>query len=67
MRATLGNPLNVVIWLRDDLKAAGYRLKAGDVISVGSFSPLTPPKAGQTITVTYDGLVKPASVRVKFQ
>ena len=65
--AVLGNPLNVVIWLRDDLKAAGYRLKAGDLISVGSISPLSPPKPGQTITITNHGLVKPASVRVKFQ
>jgi 2-keto-4-pentenoate hydratase len=65
--ATLGNPLNVVVWLVGDLKKAGYKLKAGDLISVGSFSPLVPPKPGQTVSVTYEGLAQPATVRVTFQ
>lgn len=65
--ATLGNPLNVVVWLVEDLKKSGYRLKAGDLISVGSFSPLVPLKAGQTIAVRYEGLSRPSTVRVTFK
>jgi 2-keto-4-pentenoate hydratase len=32
------------------LEKGGHELKAGDLISVGSFSPLVPLKAGQTVT-----------------
>jgi hypothetical protein len=53
--ATLGNPLNAVVWLVEDLAKAGRKLSAGDLISVGSFTPLTPPKAGQAISVRYGG------------
>jgi 2-keto-4-pentenoate hydratase len=38
----LGSPLNVATWISRDLAVSGTRLKAGDLISVGSFSPLTP-------------------------
>ena len=65
--ATLGNPLNVVVWLIGDPKKAGHRLKAGHLISVGSFSPLVPPKPGQTVSVSYDGLGERATVTVNFQ
>ena len=65
--ATLGNPMNVVSWLIGDLKKAGHRLKAGDLISIGSFSPLVPVKAGQTVSVTYEGMAQPATVKVTFQ
>jgi len=65
--ATLGNPLNAVTWLVSDLAASGRKLKAGDVISVGSFSPLLPPKAGSTVTVRYDGLPGNPKVSVTFE
>lgn len=51
----LGHPLNTVLWLAQDLNAAGVRLKAGDLLSLGSFSPLAAPKPGQTVTVRYEG------------
>lgn len=65
--ATLGNPLNAVTWLVSDLAAGGRKLKAGDVISVGSFSPLLPPKAGTTITVRYEGLPGNPKVSATFE
>lgn len=52
----LGHPLNAVLWLVKDLNTAGIRLKAGDLLSLGSFSPLATPKAGQTVVVRYEGL-----------
>jgi len=54
--ALLGHPLNPVLWLISDLAATGEKLKAGDLISLGSFARPQPPRAGQTVTVRYDGL-----------
>lgn len=65
--ATLGNPLNSVIWLVQDLTKSGRKLAAGDLISVGSFSPLTPPKPGQQITVRYEGFAGTPKVSVQFE
>ncbi len=65
--ATLGNPLNAVIWLAGDLAASGKRLRAGDLVSVGSFSPLLPPKAGQAIQVRYEGLPGTPKVSMSFE
>lgn len=63
----LNNPLNVVLWIADSLKAEGKTLKNGDLLSLGSFSGLLPPKAGSTITVRYTGLTPdPADVTVTF-
>lgn len=65
--ATLGNPLNSVVWLVQDLAKSGRKLAAGDLISVGSFSPLTPPKPGQQITVRYEGFAGTPKVSVQFE
>lgn len=65
--ATLGTPLNAVLWLISDLVESGRRLRAGDLISVGSFSPLTPPQPGQTVIVRYEGLPGTPRVSVVFE
>lgn len=65
--ATLGNPLNAVVWLVQDLAKSGRALAAGDLISVGSFTPLTPPKSGQEVTVRYEGLPGTPKATVRFQ
>jgi len=64
--AALGNPLNAVIWLAGDLARSGRKLKAGDLVSVGSFTPLTPPKPGQTISVRYEGIPGTPKASVTF-
>jgi len=65
--ALLGHPLNPVLWLIKDLAATGAKLKAGDLISLGSFARPEPPKPGQTITVNYAGLPEgPVKVSVSF-
>jgi 2-keto-4-pentenoate hydratase len=51
----LDQPLNAVLWLREELRRRGQQLKAGDVISLGSLKALPPPP-GQVITVRYEGL-----------
>ncbi|HYE42085.1 MAG TPA: hypothetical protein VEA15_01725 [Caulobacteraceae bacterium] len=63
----LGHPLDVVLWVKDQVLAQGGRLRPGDIISVGAFTPLTPPKAGQTIRVRYEGLPDDPEVSVRFR
>lgn len=65
--AILGHPLNAVIWLAADLKKAGITLKAGDLLSLGSFSPPLPVAPGGAIRVVYDGLPGQPAVRVSFK
>jgi len=65
--ATLGNPLNAAIWLAQDLARAGTPLKRGDLLSLGSFTKLTPPKPGMVVTARYEGLPGNPQVVVKFK
>ena len=66
-RDVLEHPLNAVIWLAQDLQKHSLALKKGDLVSVGSFSKLMPPKAGQKIEVQYQGLPDNPSVTVNFR
>jgi 2-keto-4-pentenoate hydratase len=54
--AILGQPLNAVLWLVKDLNDSGIALKKGDLLSLGSFSRLLPPKPGTAAVLVYDGL-----------
>jgi len=51
----LDHPLNAVLWLMEDLRAAGERLKPGDILSLGSLRSFSLPP-GKTLTVRYEGL-----------
>lgn len=53
--AILSHPLNAVLWLVEDLRKSGKKLRAGDLLSLGSIKAFT-PTAGQRVTVTYRGL-----------
>ncbi|WP_232475174.1 2-keto-4-pentenoate hydratase [Neoroseomonas rubea] len=64
--ALLGHPLDVVPWLVEDLAKRGLRLRAGDYVSLGGFSPALPTEAGRTYTVRYEGLMaQPVTVSVR--
>ena len=63
----LDHPLNAVVWLAGALALEGIAMQPGDLISLGSFSPLLPPKAGLAVTATYDGLPGAVPVRVTFK
>ncbi|MEG0976646.1 MAG: fumarylacetoacetate hydrolase, partial [Comamonas sp.] len=63
----MGQPLNAVVWLVQALQQENQRLKVGDWVSLGSFSALLPPKAGQQITVEYKGLPGAQPVVVTFE
>ncbi len=54
--AILNHPFNAVIWLADELKKQGITLKRGDLLSLGSFSRLHPPKPGMVVKVVYEGI-----------
>lgn len=60
--AILGHPLNAVLWLRD----SGVELAPGDLLSLGSFGPLLPPRPGLTATVTWAGLPGDPALSVSF-
>jgi 2-keto-4-pentenoate hydratase len=65
--AILDHPLNVVQWLAQDLERSRIRLKPGDLLSLGSFTPPLVPKAGTTVTVRYEGLPGNPAVSVRFR
>lgn len=63
----LGHPLNAVVWLAQALQQEEITLQPGDLVSLGSFSPLLPPRAGLSVTATYLGLPGAQPVQVHFQ
>jgi len=63
----LEHPLNAVVWLAQDLQRNGMALKKGDLISVGSFSKLLPPKPGLKVEVQYQGLPGNPTVKASFK
>ncbi len=63
----LGNPLNVVLWMKKSLKSEGKKLKKGDLLSLGSMTPMIPVTKGQKIRLQYVGLEsKPVEIQVNF-
>ena len=67
VRESLGDPVEVVLAARDLLREEGVRLKAGDIISLGSLIPATPVKAGETVTVRYKVLSGTDTIAAVFQ
>ena len=65
--AILGHPLNAVLWLVKDLARTGIKLKAGDVLSLGSFTAPMSPRPGLAVTVRYEGLPGNPQVSVRFR
>jgi 2-keto-4-pentenoate hydratase len=65
--AILDHPLNAVLWLAQDLEKSRIRLKAGDVLSLGSFTPPLAPRPGLVVTVRYEGLPGNPAVSVRFR
>ena len=65
--AILGHPLNALAWIARDLARDGRPLRAGDIISLGSFSPPQPVVAGQAWAARYEGLGEAQEVLVRFR
>lgn len=54
--ATLGNPVNAMVWLANTLGRLGIPLRAGEVVLSGSLGPLIPVQAGDALRVTIGGI-----------
>jgi 2-keto-4-pentenoate hydratase len=54
-KVILDHPFNSVLWLIEELRRAGEKLKPGDMISLGSIKALPLPNS-KAITVRYEGL-----------
>jgi 2-keto-4-pentenoate hydratase len=54
--AVLGSPWHAATWLANTLTARGAELAAGSIILTGSITAAVPVAAGDTVTVTIDGL-----------
>lgn len=63
----LEHPLNAVVWLAQALQKEGITLKPGDLVSLGSFSPLLPPKPGLKVQANFQGLPGAVPVLVTFE
>ncbi len=62
-----GQSLAAVAWLAQDMAREGRALKKGDLVSLGSFSKLVPPKPGLAVEVAYEGLPGATKVKVTFK
>jgi 2-keto-4-pentenoate hydratase len=67
--ALLEHPINVVLWIRDSLKADGIAMKKGDFLSLGTVTKMTPTAPDTTIRARYIGLDPqgPAEISVIFK
>jgi 2-oxopent-4-enoate/cis-2-oxohex-4-enoate hydratase len=54
--ATLGNPVNAMVWLTNTLGRLGIPLKAGEVVLSGSLGPMIPVKAGDSLRCNIGGI-----------
>lgn len=61
--ATMGSPVNAVVWLANTLGRYGIPLKAGEVILSGSLAAMVPVTQGDFLRVTIGGI---GSCSVKF-
>ena len=54
--ATMGSPVNAVVWLANTLGHLGIPLKAGEVILSGALGAMVPVQSGDNLRVTIGGI-----------
>lgn len=52
----LGNPLHALTWLANELCSMGLGLRAGDIVSTGTMTGLTPVAAGDVAVAEFTGM-----------
>lgn len=66
--ALMGHPLSAAAWLKNEVLRQGYRLKPGDLLSLGSLGPPVPLAGLERVTATYEGLDgEPLEIHVGFR
>ena len=63
----LEHPLNAVVWLAEALQKEEITLQPGDLVSLGSFSALLPPKPGLKVQANCQGLPGAQPVSLAFE
>lgn len=63
----MGHPLNAVLWLVEDLRKNGVRLRVGERLSLGAFSPPMVPGSEMRIKVRYLGLPGDPEINLRFK
>lgn len=54
--ATLGHPVNAMVWLANTLGKLGIALKAGDIVLSGAMGAMVPVQKGDSLRVTIGGI-----------
>ena len=54
--ATMGHPVNAMVWLANTLGALGIALKAGDIVLSGAMGAMVPVKAGDSLRMAIGGI-----------
>jgi 2-oxopent-4-enoate/cis-2-oxohex-4-enoate hydratase len=54
--ATLGSPVNALVWLANTLGHFGLALEAGEIVLSGALGPLIPVAAGDDLRVSIGGV-----------
>ena len=61
--AVLGNPLDALVWLANDLSKRGYGLKAGEAVTTGTVASVYFAEPGMTVTADFGPI---GTVEVRF-
>jgi len=62
--ATMGSPVNAMVWLANTLGRLGISLNAGEVVLSGALGAMVPVKAGDQLRVTIGGI---GSCSIRFE
>jgi 2-oxopent-4-enoate/cis-2-oxohex-4-enoate hydratase len=54
--ATMGHPVNAMVWLTNTLGSLGIALKAGDIVLSGAMGAMVPVVKGDSLRVTIGGI-----------
>lgn len=54
--ATLGHPVNAMVWLANTLGRLGIALKAGDIVLSGAMGAMVPVRQGDSLRVSIGGI-----------
>ena len=65
--AIMGHPLNAVLWLVEDVRKSGGRLRVGDKLSLGAFSAPLTPKREMRVKLRYVGLPGDPEIHLRFR